>query len=207
MRQLLMISPILLFFFAIACGPIEKKVTDNLYIAEINSQRDLKNSEFSDTLSSPLKQSDIANFHELNYFAIDEAYKVAAVFSLDTSTPVFSMATTTDRLPNYRIYGFVDFKVKDTLCRLTVYQNADYKDDPVYGNTLFIPFRDATNGKQSYEAGRYFDIPVPFSDSVLLDFNTAYNPYCAYDKRWSCPLVPSENWLEIAILAGEKKFK
>jgi uncharacterized protein len=207
MRQLLRISPIFLFLFAVACNSIEKKLVDESYITEIISQRDLKNSEFSDSLTSPLKQSDIASFHGLNYFDINQSYKVAAIFLLDTSMPVFSMATTTDRLPNYRVYGFVDFKIKDTLCRLTVYQNADYKDDPVYGNTLFIPFRDATCGKQSYEAGRYFDIPIPVGDSVLLDFNTAYNPYCAYNKRWSCPLVPRENWLEITILAGEKKFK
>lgn len=207
MRQLLRISPIFLFLFAVACVSSEKKVTDDLYITEINSMRDIKNLEFSDTLTSPLKQSDITTFQGLNYFSPDEDYKVAGVFSLDTSMPVFSMATTTDRLPNYRVYGFVDFTIKDTLCRLTVYQNADYKDDPVYGNTLFIPFRDATNGKQSYEAGRYFDIPIPVGDSVILDFNTSYNPYCAYNKRWSCPLVPGENWLEIAILAGEKTFK
>lgn len=206
MRQLLRISPILLFFFVVACVSNEKKVIDSLYITEINSLREIKNSEFSDTLTSPLKQTDIATFQGLNYFAPDESYKVAAIFSLDTSMPAFSMLTTTDRLPNYRVYGYVDFMIKDTLCHLTVYQNADYKDDPVYGNTLFIPFRDATNGKQSYEAGRYFDIPIPVGDSLLLDFNTAYNPYCAYNKRWSCPLVPAENWLEIAILAGEKSF-
>ena len=207
MRKQLMISTILLFFFASACSSFVEKAIDETYLAEINSQRNLKNSEFSDSLTSPLKPSDIATFQGLDYFAPDEAYKVMALFSVDTSSPVFSMATTTDRLPNYRVYGFVDFMIKDTLCRLSVYQNADYKDDPVYGNTLFIPFRDATNGWQSYEAGRYFDIPVPEGDSVLLDFNTAYNPYCSYDKRWSCPLVPTENWLEIAILAGEKKFK
>ncbi|HEY9113071.1 MAG TPA: DUF1684 domain-containing protein [Bacteroidales bacterium] len=206
-QQLLRISPILLFFFAVACNSVEKKVINEAYINEINSQRIIKDLEFSDSLSSPLKASDIATFEGLNYFTIDEDYLVSAVFSLDTSMPVFKMATTTSRLPNYRVYGFVDFKLKDTLCHLAVFQNVDYKDDPAYGNTLFIPFRDATNGKQTYEAGRYFDILIPESDSVLLDFNTAYNPYCAYNKRWSCPLVPSENWLEIAILAGEKKFK
>jgi len=207
MLKLLWIPTILLFFFAIACNSNEKKVINESYFNEIDSQRALKNSEFSDSLTSPLKQSEISAFEGLNYFTINEDYKVTAEFSIDTSTPVFSMLTTTNRLPNYRIYGFVDFKLKDTLCRLTVYQNVDYKDDPEFGNTLFIPFRDATNDKQSYEAGRYFDIPIPINDTVLLDFNTAYNPYCAYDKRWSCPLVPHENWLEIAILAGEKKFK
>lgn len=207
MRQLLRISPILLLFFAVACNLNEKKVINEAYINEINGQRIIKDSEFSDSLTSPLKQSDITAFTGIKYFDPDEDYKITAVFSLDTSMPVFSMATTTDRLPNYRIYGFADFKLKDTICRLAVYQNADYKDDPVYGNTLFVPFRDATNGKLTYEAGRYFDIPIPIGDTISLDFNTAYNPYCAYNKRWSCPLVPPENWLEIAILAGEKKFK
>lgn len=198
---------ILLVLFALACNSIEKKVINESYITETDKLRQIKDSEFADSLLSPLKKTDIATFQGLDYFEPDEDYKVIAQFSLDTSMPVFKMATTTDRLPNYRVYGFVDFKLKNTLYRLTVYQNIDYKDDPEYGNTLFIPFRDATNGEQSYEAGRYFDIPIPVGDSVLLDFNTAYNPYCAYNKRWSCPLVPSENCLEISILAGEKRFK
>jgi len=201
------IALFLLFLVTTACQSNEKKLVDNYYSNGINSQRAIKNSEFSDSLTSPLNQSDIATFQGLHYFDPDAVYKVKALFSIDTSRPVFSMMTTTDRLPNYRVYGFTDFILKDTLCRLIVYQNVDYMDDPEFGNTLFIPFRDATNGNQTYEAGRYFDIPIPESDSILFDFNMAYNPYCAYDKRWSCPIVPSENWLEIAILAGEKKFK
>jgi uncharacterized protein (DUF1684 family) len=79
--------------------------------------------------------------------------------------------------------------------------------DREYGNLLFLPFRDKTNGKTTYGAGRYLDISFPASDSIYLDFNKAYNPYCAYDDRWSCPLVPFENHLEVSILAGEKKYR
>jgi uncharacterized protein len=208
MIAFLRIALIFLFFGVLACQSNDKKISDDSYSNEINSQRALKNSEFSDSLTSPLNPSDLDEFKGLQYFEPNAEYRIAAIFTIDTSMPVFSMATTTDRLPNYRVYGSADFTLKDTLCRLVVYQNADYMDDPVFGNTLFIPFRDATNGIQTYEAGRYFDIPIPNdNDSIFLDFNTAYNPYCAYDKRWSCPLVPSENWLKLAILAGEKKFK
>ena len=78
-----------------------------------------------------------------------------------------------------------------------------------YGHLLFLPFNDTTNGKTSYGGGRFIDIEIPEkgNSSIIIDFNKAYNPYCAYNKRWSCPLVPSENWLKIAVLAGEKKFK
>lgn len=207
MRQLLTFIYFIIFILLIACQAPVKKSLDEKYVAEIVQQREIKNIEFSDSLASPLLIMDIQRFHGLKYFEPDEIYRVKAPFVVDTSMPVFPMATTTERLPNYRVYGYAVFKLKDTLCRLAVYQNFDYKDDPNYGNNLFVPFRDASNGKQTYEAGRYIDIPIPVGDTVILDFNTAYNPYCAYNKRWSCPLVPSENILEIAILAGELKFK
>jgi hypothetical protein len=135
------------------------------------------------------------------------SYRVKAKFDLDTVNPVFEMATNTARKPEYRIYGHVTFKIHDTLCKLTVYQNIKLKKNPQWGNYLFIPFRDRTNGITTHAAGRYLDIEKPSSDSVIVDFNKAYNPYCAYADRWSCPLVPAENRLPVAIRAGVKEYK
>ncbi len=117
------------------------------------------------------------------------------------------MKTTTSRTPKYRTFGYLDFVINDTNCRLTAFQNIDYKDHPVYGGSLFVPFKDLTNMQGSYGAGRYIDINIPTKNTVILDFNEAYNPYCAYSERWSCPLVPFENHLNVYIPVGEKTYK
>ncbi len=102
---------------------------------------------------------------------------------------------------------YARFNIMDTLCKLTVYQNVDFKNSAEYDNTLFVPFNDNTNGLYTYGGGRYMDIEIPITDSMQLDFNEAYNPYCAYSSRWSCPLVPFENDLNVSIFAGEKQYK
>ncbi|MCF6170674.1 MAG: DUF1684 domain-containing protein [Bacteroidales bacterium] len=177
------------------------------YIAGINQSRAEKDAEFADSTRSRFNAEERAVFHGLNYFDPDPYYKISAVFTVDTSSPAFKMPTNTDRKPNYRVFGFIDFTVHGIDCRLTAYQNMDYKDDPEWGGYLFVPFSDKTNGKESYGAGRYLDIPIPGPGSFILDFNEAYNPYCAYSDRWSCPLVPVGNYLEVSIPAGEKKYK
>jgi uncharacterized protein (DUF1684 family) len=92
-----------------------------------------------------------------------------------------------------------DFFKRDHRSPLT----ALYESDA--GHDLFLPFRDATSGKESYGAGRYLDLHA-HRDEVEIDFNYAYNPYCAYNPEWNCPLPPAENWLQVPIRAGEKAF-
>ena len=177
------------------------------YITKMNNSRVEKDIEFSDSTRSRFNAEERASFHGLNYFEVEPDYRIEVVFNIDTSLPAFKMPTNTDRTPNYRIYGYLNFEIHDTACSLTAFQNMDYKDHPEYGGYLFIPFSDKTNGNESYGAGRYIDIPIPSESSFVLDFNEAYNPYCAYADRWSCPLVPFENYLEISMPAGEKKYK
>ncbi|PIY30533.1 MAG: hypothetical protein COZ08_12365 [Bacteroidetes bacterium CG_4_10_14_3_um_filter_42_6] len=156
---------------------------------------------------SPFSKEERSSFHGFQYFEPDLLYRIWAEIQVDTSSPPFELATNTSRRPIYRVYGKLAFTVHDTLCELTAYQNMESIDHPDYGKQLFVPFRDRTNGIQSYEAGRYLDVPVPDSTHFMLDFNDAYNPYCAYAQRWSCPLVPFENQLPVNIRAGEKKYK
>jgi uncharacterized protein (DUF1684 family) len=177
------------------------------YTEKILKSRKQKDIDFTDTTVSRFNAEERSTFHGLNYFDVDPDYRLEVRFILDTSLPSFKMPTNTERTPNYRVYGYLEFNVHDTACRLTAYQNMDYKDDPEEGGYLFVPFSDNTNGKESYGAGRYLDIPIPTEDRIILDFNEAYNPYCAYSDRWSCPLVPFENYLEVSIPAGEKKYK
>ncbi len=182
---------------------------DSGYNAGILEDRKQNFQGITDSATSRFNESEREIFSKKapKYFDPDINYMVEATFKLDTSYPVFQMPTTTERRPNYRIYGYLSFKVKDTLCKLTVYQNYDYKDHPEYGNSLFIPFKDNTSEFSTYGGGRYIDIPIPATKVVILDFNTAYNPLCAYSDRWSCPLVPMNNALVVAIFAGEKNYK
>jgi len=160
--------------------------------------------EFANPKTSPLDSIQFqGHYHDPNYFPINQDFIIKAYFTIDTTGEVFGMATNTKRKPNYRVYGYLKFKVGDTLQKLTLYQNVDFMHDPEYGKYLFIPFRDKTNSKTSYGAGRYLEILIPCSDTVMLDFNMAYNPYCAYSDKWSCPLVPFENHLDVHIVAGE----
>ena len=178
------------------------------YIDSIEGLRAKSIAEFANPDKTPLDSLHFYSaYHDPVYFPVNPAFRIKAKFSIDTTGEIFGMATNTARKPNYRVYGHLHFMIGDTAQRLTVYQNVDYMDDPEYGNLLFLPFRDKTNGKTTYGAGRYLDIPTPASDTIYLDFNKAYNPYCAYADRWSCPLVPFENHLEVSILAGEKKYR
>ena len=116
------------------------------------------------------------------------------------------MKTSTSRLPEYKKYGTLYFEIDGKKRKLNLYQNVELIKKPGFEDYLFLPFSDLTCGKESYIGGRYIDMRFPKSDTVLIDFNTAYNPYCAYNHKYSCPIVPLENDLDVAILAGVKTF-
>ncbi len=208
---ILIIMVLLILLFLNNEKPSSTTVDDDKksYIANILTKRINKDVEITDSTVTRFNQEERSHFTEkgLQYFYPDVSYRVWAEFTTDTSSPVFQMPTTTERKPNYRIYGYMRFNIRDTLCKLTVYQNVDFMNSPDYDSTLFVPFNDNTNGLYTYGGGRYMDIEIPITDSIQLDFNEAYNPYCAYSSRWSCPLVPFENDLNISILAGEKRYK
>jgi hypothetical protein len=201
---------LLLFaFFFTSCVNDQKPFDAKTYTDSIDQQRAKTYAELIDSTLSRFNADERLHFIQKKpaYFPPNPDYLVEATFVVDTSGPVFQMQTTTERKPNYRIYGYLHFSVKDTVQKLTVYQNYDYKDHPEHGQFLFVPFMDNTNSFSTYGGGRYMDISIPASSSTLIDFNTAYNPYCAYADRWSCPLVPNINQLDVAIFAGEKKYK
>ena len=199
-------SFVMLFFHPDYSKSVER-IRLGKYIDSIYYSRQDKFVEFSDTATSRFNWEEINNFHGFKYFDPNIDYRIKANFVIDTTVPVFEMKTSTDRRPEYRTYGYLDFVINDTNYRLTAYQNMQYKDHPVHGGSLFIPFKDITNSSLTYGAGRYIDIPMPKSNKVIIDFNSAYNPYCAYYDRWSCPLVPLENHLNVIIPVGEKKYK
>ncbi len=164
------------------------------------------NNEYADSLKSPLMKEDLAVFKSLEFFATNPKFAVTAKFVRTKKEKEFKMKTSTSRTPTYKKYGEYHFEIDAIKYKLNVYQNVDLITQEEYKDYLFLPFSDLTNGKQTYIGGRYIDMKIPTTKMVIIDFNKAYNPYCAYNHKYSCPIVPLENDLGIEILAGVKKF-
>jgi len=147
--------------------------------------------------------------HWLQFYPIDSNFRIHARFEYIRQPQWFTMETSGMQKQIYRTYGKLTFRLHDTLIKLNVYQSQRLMEQEEYRDYLFLPFTDHTNGEGSYEIGRYIDLRFTdiHDNEVVLDFNKAYNPYCAYiEGRFNCPIPPSENFIPMAITAGEKKF-
>ena len=143
------------------------------------------------------------------FFPVNETYVINCRFERTLNSPWFRMESSGPVKKNYSVYGIIHFTIHDTAVSLNIYQSQDLMATANYRDHLFIPFTDATSGQETYESGRYIDIETGDirNDSILIDFNRAYNPYCAYVSGvYNCPIPPAENRLAIAIRAGEKAF-
>ncbi len=184
----------------------QKKETFNDYTASIKDFQYELNTKYGDKEDSPLTEEDLKEFKALDFFPIDSTYKVIAKFELDENPTFFEMPTTTNRKPLYKTYGTATFSLAGKELELHIYQNQGLIKKPEYKNHLFIPYTDLTNGNGSYGGGRYIDLEIPEGNNIVIDFNTSYNPYCAYNYKYSCPIPPKENNLAISIKAGVKNF-
>lgn len=164
------------------------------------------NKEFASKEESPLTEEDLASFEGLDFYAIDSSFIVNAALTFHKDSEPFTMKTTTDRLPVYKLYATAHFEINNKKYALEIYQNEKLVLTPEYEDYLFLPFTDLTNGNGSYGGGRYIDLSLPEGESIIIDFNQAYNPYCAYNDKYSCPIPPKTNDLELAIKAGVKSF-
>ena len=164
------------------------------------------NAEYADPKTSPLMAEDLKTFKSLDFFPISETYFVNATLVKAKGGKAFDMKTSGNRTSKYTKYGTLHFKINGKAFQLSVYQSLELLVQEQYKNHLFLPFSDLTTGKESYIGGRYIDLEVPKGNTIAIDFNQAYNPYCAYNYKYSCPLVPLENDLKIAIKARVKAF-
>ncbi|MEP2992996.1 MAG: DUF1684 domain-containing protein [Gilvibacter sp.] len=164
------------------------------------------NEHFSNPETSILNPADLKVFEGLEFYPIDQAYRVTATFKRTPDQKPFKMPTSTDRLPLYVKYGELSFSIKGQQLELVIYKSLSSFDDPEYKDYLFLPFTDLTSGDGSYGGGRYLDVRIPEGDTIQLDFNKVYNPYCAYSENYSCPIPPRINDLNIRIEAGVKDF-
>jgi uncharacterized protein (DUF1684 family) len=146
----------------------------------------------------------------MSFFPVNEKYRITCRFERTPNSQWFRMESSGQIKKNYRTYGVIHFTINDTAVTLNIYQSQDLMATNQYKDHLFIPFTDATSGEETYESGRYIDLEIDDikNDKLIVDFNKAYNPYCAYvSGRYNCPIPPAENRLAVAICAGEKSFK
>ncbi|WP_323788584.1 DUF1684 domain-containing protein [Psychroserpens sp.] len=174
-------------------------------LGETEFQKEL-NAEYKDATTSPLKDKDRKQFVGLDFFKYDSTFVVKANLKRTPDTDWFDMKTTTSRVSPERIYGILTFELKGNTYALHVYQGKDVMKQEGLEDYLFLPFLDDTNGEESYGGGRYIDLRIPKGDTVEIDFNKAYNPYCAYNDKYSCPIVPRVNYLALDVRAGVKAF-
>ncbi|WP_430614944.1 DUF1684 domain-containing protein [Flavobacterium sp. JP2137] len=165
------------------------------------------NEEFKDGKTSPLPKDAIKKFTALAFFPIDERYVVQARLIPTPDSEPFEMPTTTARKPMYKKYGELHFDFEGVPVVLSVFQNLELLDKADHKNSLFLPFTDLTSGVSSYGGGRYMDLQIPSGDSLTLNFNLAYNPYCVYNHKYSCPIPPEENYIKAEIKAGVMDYK
>lgn len=179
------------------------------YEVAINQWQNELNEEFADPQESPLEKKDRKKFISLDFFPITPKWRIEAEFEYTPFSKPFTMPTTTERKPVYVQYGIAHFEVDGVTFHFPIYQNLQLKEQEEYKDYLFAPFTDLTTGFSSYGGGRYVDLRIPENNGkkIIIDFNKSYNPYCAYNGKYSCPIPPAENDLALKIEAGVKAWK
>lgn len=153
----------------------------------------------------PIEIKDLAN---INFYPIKSNYRCQCTLTLTPDSKPFNLKTYSNIEKPYRKYAEFNCPLNGEKIKISAYLSLLHTNHPVYNNRLFIPFMDLTNGDETYGGGRYIDINISEieNNKVILDFNRAYNPWCAYSEGYNCPIPPRENHLEIAIEAGEKNY-
>lgn len=176
--------------------------TDSDYVEAVREQRRRKDEFFAEHPRSPVPQTQRADFEGLPYFDPDPAYRVEAALDEHDDPDEIVVETTQEGERQYRNVGEFQVELAGSEVTLQAYQA------PGDEGRLWVPFRDETSGEETYPAGRYLDLEDPDNRTAdgdwVLDFNEAYSPYCAYSEAYECPLVPTENWLDVPMRAGEK---
>ncbi len=176
--------------------PSTPQFSEAAYIAAVESERAMKNHQLRMDPYSPIEHR--TEFDGLSYYPPDVAYRFILPVQPTEPEPLVMQTSTEDEVTFVKV-GTVTFAVAGQSATLTLYQR---EGDDGY----FLPFRDSTSGEETYGAGRYLEPESVGDGEILLDFNLAYNPYCAYSPNFSCPLPPRENWLTVPIRAGEKVY-
>ncbi len=185
-------------FLLWSCGTTQQ-LSDNDDILHFQKELD---KEYKDSSTSPLYPIDRKNFTGHQYFPIKEKYIVRAALNKIHRAETVRIPTSSGGEKRFTPKYIASFSIDQKPYQLTIYVSESLSDSPEYKDYLFLPFRDLTNGEDSYGGGRYLDLKEMGRDFIIIDFNKAYNPYCAYSEEYNCPIVPIENSLDIRVEAG-----
>ncbi|MBL7896346.1 MAG: DUF1684 domain-containing protein [Bacteroidia bacterium] len=198
---------VLVILFLLLTAKHQAQIKKDSILQTIDVFQNDMNNEYADSTHSPLTREDRLKFKGHDFYPINLNLVVVANLKVTPGQEIFEMPTTTERKPKYVKYGEITFKVKRKKYKLNVYQSMDLLNKPEYKDYLFLPFKDLTSGTTSYGGGRYIDLNATDAKRIIVDFNKAYNPYCAYNHKYSCPIPPKENFLNLKVEAGIKAPK
>lgn len=201
------VSQLVFILFVLLTAHLKSQIKKDSILQTIDVFQNDMNNEYADSTHSPLTREDRLKFKGHDFYPINVNLVVVANLKVTPGQEIFEMPTTTERKPKYVKYGVITFKVKRKKYKLNVYQSMDLLNKPEYKDYLFLPFKDLTSGTTSYGGGRYIDLETSDAKRIIIDFNKAYNPYCAYNHKYSCPIPPKENFIKLKVEAGIKAPK
>lgn len=178
------------------------KTNAQTYTGEIEQFQEQLNEEYKDPEESPLEKKMRRQFKGHDFYPIDSTYRVTAHYIKIENGEDFAMQTSTQTPRAYQKYAMAIFTLHGVQDTLYLYQSHRLREKAAYKKYLFLPFTDLTNGSETYGGGRYIDLQIPDANVIIIDFNKAYNPYCAYSHSYSCPIPPTENFINHKITAG-----
>lgn len=200
---LLIVGVVAILIYTVQGTGSSEEVQSKKFLEEVRQERQEKDDFMKNDEQSPLTEEQKKSFKGLHYFEPDKSWQIEARVEENEEKDLLVLSTSDNKQKPFKEWGYAVFNRDGQELRLLLLQ-------PAYGvatNELFLAFSDATSAKETYGAGRYLDLEIPKKKKIVLDFNKAYNPYCAYSDGYSCPFPPKENILPIAVRAGEKSFE
>lgn len=177
------------------------------YESEVIKHWEAKDQLFRDKETSPIfNKKERKNFTGIKFYPPDSNMVVTAQYKPVAKEDTLEFVTSSGSVKLYAQVATLEFTINGTPFSLPAYQGIELRKKEGYEKYLFVPFTDNTSGKETYGGGRYLDLEIPDGDTLAIDFNYAYNPYCAYTNGYSCPIPKPESRLPISILAGEKAY-
>ncbi len=197
-----LVAMVVFVVLAIGLYTLFGREDNTVYEAQINTERDDKNRFMRYNDTSPLSDAQKADFRALEYFEINPEFKIKARLEAVDSDKLLVLPTNDGKEERYLKYAYANFILKGKQQRLLILQPMVRQ----FQNKLMLIFTDETTGEETYGACRYIDLVKENDQSITIDFNRAYNPYCAYTDEFSCPLPPVGNHITVAVSVGEKDF-
>lgn len=189
--------------FASVVYMLTNSETPEDYIEKIEKERERQFKFIRFNIDSPLTEEQKNGFQALSFYPVDPEYRIKAKMVRVEDRKMIELPLTDGTVEKYLRHSYVEFVLKGQAHRLLLLQSAKEADM----KNFFLAFADATSGEETYGGGRYINLRQDGKNSITIDFNMSYNPYCAYNPDFACPLPPKENILEALILAGEKDYK